>query len=133
MSKVFYHWGLEERVRKLCHKSNMVLFNRCESFFFFKFHLTYGLGVQTSEREPSLHGLFWFLLPVIFRLLIDHSHHPRALTTPTVESGEDLGGHVWTDELLRETGGDFLFARVSARTTTCSRPSDIPFNVACRY
>jgi hypothetical protein len=31
MSKVFYHWGLEERVRKLCFKSNMVLFNRCES------------------------------------------------------------------------------------------------------
>jgi len=30
MSKVFYHWGLEERVRKLCLKSNMTFFNRCE-------------------------------------------------------------------------------------------------------
>lgn len=58
MSKVFYHWGLGDRVRKVCLKSNMTCFNR-------------------------------------------------------FESGEDLGGHVWVDELMRETGGDFLFAKLA--------------------
>lgn len=41
MSKVFYHWGLEDRVRKLCLKSNMTRFTRCKSlylFFLFFFH-----------------------------------------------------------------------------------------------
>ena len=30
MSKVFYHWGLEERLLKLAIKSNMTFFNRCK-------------------------------------------------------------------------------------------------------
>jgi len=36
------------------------------------------------------------------------------------ESGEDLGGHVWIDELMRETGGEFLFAKVGVRALAYS-------------
>lgn len=31
LSKVFYHWGLEEKVRKLAMKSSAVAFKRRES------------------------------------------------------------------------------------------------------
>lgn len=31
----------------------------------------------------------------------------------TVEAGEDLGLHVWDEEVIKETRGEFLFTLVS--------------------
>ena len=81
MSKVFYHWGLEERVRKLCFKSNMVLFNRCESSYYYFSILPNVWPGGSKLHEPSFHPFDFCFQPII-RLLIDHFHHSRALTTP---------------------------------------------------
>ena len=106
MSKVFYHWGLEERVSKFCLKSNMTCFTRCKSYLFLP---NRSLGVQTHIAT----ALVLASNQQITVLLIDHP------IISTVESGENLGGHVWIDELMRETGGEFLFARVAISPIVC--------------
>lgn len=51
----------------------------------------------------------------------------------SVESGEDLGGHVWVDELMRETGGDFLFAKVSICAIAYLKISEFLLGLALGY
>ena len=68
MSKVFYHWGLEERVRKFCLKSNMTTFTRCKSWHIILPNRS--LGVQTHHLQ-----LFWFSLPTNHRIADRSSHH----------------------------------------------------------
>jgi hypothetical protein len=106
MSKVFYHWGLEERLLEFAIKSNMTLFTRCEWLFLTSF---------TSIRNPP--WPFWGFASAQSPTFADRSLTLCCSLSRTVESGEDLGGHVWIDELMRETGGEFLFAKVSFRTS----------------
>ena len=104
MSKVFYHWGLEERLLKLALKSNMTLFTRCESLH----------PLPKTRFGGTNQTLTVLLLPANHRFA-DRSplSLPYYFGSPQIdESGEDLGGHVWIDELMRETGGEFLFAKV---------------------
>jgi len=90
-----------------------------------------------AKPEP-VPRTFGFCFRPISASLIDHPRHLFTLTDPKcshlVESGEDLGGHVWVDELMRETGGDFLFAKASVHTIAQSSiHPDIIFGTACRY
>jgi hypothetical protein len=76
MSKLFYHWGLEDIISKMGKKSTSVDLQRC----------TY------------LHS--------------SHSEFTADLLYQTVESGEWMGTHIWEEEMIQETGGDFIFAHV---------------------
>lgn len=71
-------------------------------------HILHLTRFEGANPKP---GRFGFCFRLITVLLIDHLID---------ESGEDLGGHVWIDELMRETGGEFLFAKVGVRALAYS-------------
>ena len=83
-TKIYYRWGLEERLRQVSVKATGNLFAACESA-----HRTCRIALI------SIHD-----------------------TGADVEddTGGFYGGHDWQDEVISETGGDFLCMHVSIRS-----------------
>ena len=92
-TKIYYRWGLEERLREASVKATGNLFAACK------------------PRNRSC--------AVSSRLNAPHFAYAD-------DTGRVYGGHDWEDEVIGETGGDFLCMHVSSLPYTILSLSALP-------